>query len=43
MAQYAIAFDLDTKQMTGDGLVAADRTNIYQTEIPSALNSTLHN
>lgn len=37
MAQYAIAFDLDTRQMTADGLVAADRTNIYQTEIPQAL------
>lgn len=37
MAQYAIAFDLDTTAMTNDGLSNADRTNIYQTEIPMAL------
>lgn len=37
MAQYAIAFDLDTTAMTTAGLTAADRTRIYQTEIPQAL------
>ena len=37
MAQYAIAFDLDTTAMTG--LTAADRTRVYQTEIPNALTS----
>jgi virulence-associated protein VapD len=37
MAQYAIAFDLDTAQMTQDGLKPADKTGIYQTEIPEAL------
>lgn len=39
MAQYAIAFDLDTRRMTEDGLSAADRTRIYQAEIPEALRS----
>lgn len=39
MAQYAIAFDLDTTAMTAAGLVAADRTRIYQQEIPAALAS----
>jgi virulence-associated protein VapD len=39
MAQYAIAFDLDTKQMTADLLSQSDRTNIYQTEIPTALSA----
>lgn len=37
MAHYAIAFDLDTSAMTVAGLTAADRTRIYQTEIPQAL------
>ncbi len=37
MAQYAIAFDLDTRQMNADGLTNADKTNVYQTEIPQAL------
>lgn len=37
MAQYAIAFDLDTKGMKNAGLSDADRTRIYQTEIPKAL------
>lgn len=39
MAQYAIAFDLDTKAMKNDGISATQRTNIYQTEIPDALAS----
>jgi virulence-associated protein VapD len=39
MAHYAIAFDLDTKAMKQQGLTAADRTRIYQTEIPNALAS----
>ena len=39
MAQYAIAFDLDTTAMTAAGLSAGDRTRIYQTEIPNALAS----
>ncbi|MGZ5270904.1 MAG: hypothetical protein ACXWC6_09835 [Ramlibacter sp.] len=37
MAQYAIAFDLDTTAMTAAGLQARDRTRIYQQEIPDAL------
>lgn len=37
MAQYAIAFDLDTTAMTAAGVTAAQRTQIYQTEIPNAL------
>lgn len=37
MAQYAIAFDLDTTLMDKDGLQKADKTRIYQTEIPHAL------
>lgn len=37
MAHYAIAFDLDTKAMTAAGLSNADKTRIYQTEIPNAL------
>ena len=37
MAQYAIAFDLDTRAMDADGLTQSDKTRIYQTEIPNAL------
>jgi virulence-associated protein VapD len=37
MAQYAIAFDMDTKAMTAAGVVGSARTRIYQTEIPDAL------
>lgn len=37
MAHYAIAFDLDTTAMTAAGLSPADRTRIYQSEIPQAL------
>jgi virulence-associated protein VapD len=37
MAQYAIAFDMDTNAMRDAGLTPADRTRIYQTEIPEAL------
>lgn len=37
MAQYAIAFDMDTRQMKLDGLTDAQRTQIYQNEIPNAL------
>jgi virulence-associated protein VapD len=39
MARYAIAFDLDTKAMKAAGLSDAERTRIYQTEIPQALYS----
>ncbi|RYD96597.1 MAG: hypothetical protein EOP50_06470 [Sphingobacteriales bacterium] len=39
MAQYAIAFDLDTRAMTAQGITPAQRTQIYQTEIPDALRS----
>ncbi|HDR9275778.1 TPA: hypothetical protein QDB24_003882 [Burkholderia vietnamiensis] len=39
MAQYAIAFDLDTRAMAAAGINAAQRTQIYQTEIPEALHS----
>ena len=37
MAQYAIAFDLDTTAMRAAGITPAQRTQIYQTEIPDAL------
>lgn len=37
MAQYAIAFDLDTVAMGAAGITASQRTTIYQTEIPNAL------
>jgi virulence-associated protein VapD len=37
MAQYAIAFDLDTTAMRNEGLNEAGRTRIYQAEIPEAL------
>ena len=37
MAQYAIAFDLDTTAMRTARITPAERTNIYQTEIPNAL------
>jgi virulence-associated protein VapD len=39
MAQYAIAFDLDTRAMAAAGITPAQRTQIYQTEIPDALAS----
>lgn len=39
MAQYAIAFDLDTAAMAANGVSAAGKTRIYQTEIPQALSS----
>ena len=39
MAQYAIAFDLDTTAMRKAGLSEADRTRIYQAEIPDALRT----
>lgn len=37
MAEYAIAFDMNTTAMNSDGLTESDRTRIYQTEIPQAL------
>jgi virulence-associated protein VapD len=37
MAQFALAFDLDTKKMKKDGLTKSQRTIIYQKEIPKAL------
>ena len=37
MAQYAIAFDLDTRSMTGAGMTRAQITAVYQVEIPQAL------
>lgn len=37
MAHYAIAFDMDTTRMTNDGMTASERTSVYQTEIPNAL------
>lgn len=37
MAHYAIAFDLDTTLMTAAGITNAQRTAIYQQEIPTAL------
>ncbi len=37
MAQYAIAFDLNTTAMRANGFTDADITAVYQTEIPTAL------
>lgn len=37
MAQYAIAFDLNTKQMRAAGLTQSQITTVYQTEIRQAL------
>lgn len=37
MAQYAIAFDLDTRAMRDRGFEQADITRVYQREIPEAL------
>ena len=37
MAQYAIAFDLDTAGMRADGFTNAQVTGVYQREIPDAL------
>lgn len=39
MAQYAIAFDLDTSAMRAAGFSDAAITRIYQVEIPQALES----
>jgi virulence-associated protein VapD len=39
MAQYAIAFDLDTAAMDADGFSRADKTRVYQREIPDALRT----
>ncbi|EKO3931272.1 hypothetical protein GAW91_001878 [Vibrio fluvialis] len=39
MAQYAIAFDLDTKAMTAAGMTRSQITAVYQTEIPTALSN----
>lgn len=40
MAQYAIAFDLDTAGMKAAGYSKADITRVYQREIPDALNAS---
>ena len=39
MAQYAVAFDLDTKAMKNDGLSDSVKTGIYQKEVKEALVS----
>ena len=39
MAQYAVAFDLDTTAMKNDGLTRSETTSIYQKEIKDALAS----
>ncbi len=39
MAQYAIAFDMDTTRMKADGMTRVDITNLYQKEIRAALES----
>jgi virulence-associated protein VapD len=39
MAQYSIAFDLDTTAMREAGVTDAEKTRIYQTEIPEALRA----
>ena len=36
MAQYAIAFDLDTTCMKESGMAQSDITQVYQIEIPEA-------
>jgi virulence-associated protein VapD len=38
MAQYAIAFDMDTIKMKDSGMSDSERTQIYQIEIPQALS-----
>jgi virulence-associated protein VapD len=37
MAQYALAFDLDTAAMRASGFTNSQITTIYQSEIPNAL------
>lgn len=37
MAQYSIAFDMDTKGMRASGMSDSEITQIYQQEIPQAL------
>lgn len=37
MAQYAIAFDLDTTAMKADRMTDAEITAVYQSEVPKAL------
>ena len=37
MAQYAIAFDMDTAAMKADGMSDSQVTSVYQTEVPKAL------
>ena len=39
MAQYAIAFDLDTAGMRAAGMSQSDITRVYQRELPPALAS----
>mgnify|MGYP006309462753 CR=1 FL=1 len=39
MAQYAIAFDLDTRAMRDDGMDQSQIVGVYQTEIPTALRA----
>jgi len=39
MAQYAIAFDVDTKSMRDNGINNSQITTLYQTEIPTALGA----
>ena len=39
MALYAIAFDLDTVSMRNDGFTPAQVTQVYQQEIPQALDA----
>lgn len=40
MAQYAIAFDLDTKAMRDSGFSNAQVVGVYQKEIPEALQAS---
>jgi len=39
MAQYAIAFDMDTSSMENDGFSKSQITTVYQKEIPQALST----
>lgn len=39
MAHYAIAFDMDTVAMRNAGITDAQKTGIYQREIPTALGA----
>ena len=39
MAQWAIAFDLDSAAMKADGMTDSQITTVYQSEVPKALTA----